>query len=74
MFGLGKPRSKFGEWVDKNGIIQNEIAEKANVGNTTISNMCKDKNYIPRFETWIKVQKALKKLGYNVKRDDFFDV
>jgi len=74
MFGLGKPRSRFGKWVDKNELLQEEIAKKANVGNTTVSNMCNDKNYSPRISTWVKIEKALKQLGYNVKREDFFDV
>ena len=74
MFWLGKPRSKFGGWVDKVGLTQQEIAQKAKVGRTTISNMCKDPNYIPRISTWVKVERALKSLGYSVKREDFFDV
>lgn len=72
MFGLGKPRSKFGKWVDKVGLTQEEIARKANVGRTTVSNMCKDPNYRPRISTWVKIEKALKILGYSVKHDDFF--
>ncbi len=73
MFGLGKPRSKFGKWVDKVGLTQDEIAKKAKVGRTTISNICSDKNYIPKISTWVKVERALKSLGYKVKHDDFFD-
>jgi DNA-binding XRE family transcriptional regulator len=73
MFGLGKKRSKFGKWVDKTGLTQEEIAKKAKVGRTTISNMCKDPEYHPRISTWVKVEKALKSLGYSVKREDFFD-
>lgn len=71
-FGLGKSRSKFGRWVDQNGIVQSDIAKKSGLSNTTISTMCNDKEYVPKLETWIKVQKALKSLGYNVDRDDFF--
>ncbi|MED3623283.1 MULTISPECIES: helix-turn-helix transcriptional regulator [Neobacillus] len=71
-FGLGKTRSKFGKWVDKKGLTQKEIAEKANVGRTTVSNMCSDPNYRPRIETWVKIQRALRSMGYNVDKDDFF--
>ncbi|EPZ37823.1 Putative transcriptional regulator [Anoxybacillus ayderensis] len=74
MFWLGKPRSKFGRWVDKVGLTQEEIARKAKVGRTTISNMCKDPNYSPRISTWVKVERALKSLGYSVKREDFFNM
>ncbi|MCV9884688.1 helix-turn-helix transcriptional regulator [Metabacillus halosaccharovorans] len=74
MFGLGKPRSKFGKWVDKMGLTQNDIAKSAKVGRQTVSNICSDKNYVPKISTWTKIEKALKSLGYKVKRDDFFDM
>lgn len=74
MFGLGKPRSKFGKWVDKMGLTQEEIAKRAKIGRTTISNMCKDPTYRPRISTWAKVERALRSLGYSVKREDFYDM
>jgi DNA-binding XRE family transcriptional regulator len=74
MFGLGKPRTKFGKWVDKKGLTQNEIANESKVGRTTISNMCIDPEYSPKIETWVKVKRALEKLGYTVDRKDFFDL
>jgi predicted XRE-type DNA-binding protein len=74
MFGLGKTRSKFGKWVDKKNIKQNDIAKASEVGRTTISNMCSDPNHKPRYETWVKVEKVLKTWGHNVKREDFFDM
>ncbi|PLS04012.1 helix-turn-helix transcriptional regulator [Neobacillus cucumis] len=72
-FGLGKTRSKFGKWVDREGLTQSEIAENSKVGRTTISNICSDPDYSPRIETWTKIQRALKNMGYNVNRDDFFN-
>jgi DNA-binding XRE family transcriptional regulator len=72
LYGLGKPRSKFGKWVDENGIVQTEIAKQSGLSNTTISKMCNDENYVPKWETWIKVQKVLKSWGHNVERKDFF--
>jgi predicted transcriptional regulator len=74
MFGLGKTRSKFGEWIDDKGLTQNEIANKSKVGRSTISNMCSDPKHSPRYETWVKVEKTLKNLGYNVKRNDFWSM
>jgi len=74
VFGLGKKRSKFGKWMDKHGIIQNDLAKKSTVGRTTVSSMCNDPDYSPKFETWYKIQKALKSWGYNVDRKDFFDM
>lgn len=72
MFGLGKPRTKFGKWVDREGIRQNEIAKGSRVGRTTISNMCSDKKYSPKYSTFEKVRKSLNKKGYDVDYDDFW--
>lgn len=74
MFGLGKPRSKFGRWLDKKEIKQQDIAKSSKLGRTTISNMCSDPNHKPRYETWVKVERVLKSLGHDVKREDFFDM
>lgn len=73
-FGLGKPRSKFGKWVDRNGIVQNDIAKESGLSHTTISKMCNNKEYVPKWDTWVKVQRVLKSWGYDVDRDDFFNV
>jgi transcriptional regulator with XRE-family HTH domain len=74
MFGLNKPRSKFGRFLDRKGIEQKEVAEKAKVSEMTLTRMCNDKNHSPRISTWVKVQRALKSMGYEVDRDKFFDV
>jgi predicted transcriptional regulator len=73
-FGLGKPRSKFGKWIDSKGIEQKEVADRANVSEMTLTRMCSDKEHNPRISTWVKVQRALKSMGYDVDRDKFFDV
>lgn len=62
---LDKSFAKFCR-VDREGLTQQEIAEESKVGRTTISNMCSDPYYSPRIETWTKVQRALKNMGYNV--------
>lgn len=72
MFGLGKPRTKFGKWLDKKGITQNEVAKKSNVGRTTISNMCSDKSYAPKYATFEKVKRGLNKMGHSVEYNDFW--
>ncbi|MGW9103809.1 helix-turn-helix domain-containing protein, partial [Priestia megaterium] len=40
-------RSKFGRFLDKNGITQTEFAKKSHVSKTTISTLCNEKNYSP---------------------------
>lgn len=54
-------RTKFGKWVDRIEITQNEIAKKSKVGRTTISNMSSDSAYAPKYETFEKVKRAFKK-------------
>lgn len=74
MFGLGKRRSKFGKWIDKKNIKQVDIQKRAKVGQGTMTSLCNDKDYVPKISTWVKIQRALKDLGYDVKREDFFDM
>jgi transcriptional regulator with XRE-family HTH domain len=74
MFGLGKPRSKFGRFLDQKGIEQKEVAERAKVSEMTLTRMCNDKEHSPRISTWVKIQRALKSMGYEVDRDKFFDI
>jgi transcriptional regulator with XRE-family HTH domain len=74
MFGLNKPRSKFGRWMDSKGIEQKEVAKKAKVSEMTLTRLCSDRDHSPRISTWVKIQRALKSMGYEVDRDKFFDV
>lgn len=74
MFGLGKPRSRFGKFLDSKGIEQKEVAERAKVSEMTLTRMCNDKDHSPRISTWVKIQRALRSMGYEVDRDKFFDI
>jgi predicted transcriptional regulator len=74
LFGLGKPRSKFGIWLDREGIIQKEVAKKAKLSEMSLTRICNDKDYVPRISTWVKIQRALRSMGYEVDRDKFFDI
>ena len=72
MFGLGKKRSKFGKWLDKQGLTQREVEKAARINKNTMSLLCNDRDYSPKYSTWAKVEKALRKEGYNVDYDDFW--
>jgi hypothetical protein len=72
MFGLGKKRTKFGKWMDKKRIKQIELEEAADLGRATISNMCNNVDYAPKYSTFTKVKKALEKWGYSVDYEDFW--
>ncbi|MBN6890048.1 helix-turn-helix domain-containing protein [Cytobacillus horneckiae] len=74
MFGLGKKRSKFGRYLDRNGIIQEELSKISGVNRNTISRVASSDEQQPRLKNAAKIIKALKKSGYDVDYDDFWDM
>ncbi|MEH6957210.1 helix-turn-helix domain-containing protein [Neobacillus drentensis] len=70
-FGLNKKRTKFGRYLDKEEITQIEIEELSGLSRRTISRLCNDEEYRPKFETVTKIKKALRDLNRNVP-DDYF--
>lgn len=48
MFGLGKERSKFGRFVDKNGISHGELVKKSGVSKDTVTKACNDDDCVLR--------------------------
>ena len=73
MFGLGKKRTKFGKWLDQEGITQFELERKSNLSRGTISKLCNDKEYTPKISTISKIKKALDRLGVDSPPDDYFN-
>jgi len=71
-FGLGKPRSKFGKWLDSNGIKQEDLAKESGVNKSTISRICSGDAFYPSMKSAAKIIKALRKRGKNVNADDFW--
>ncbi|CAM3778801.1 transcriptional regulator [Mesobacillus zeae] len=61
----------FGRWMDREGIAQMDIEQRAKLGRATISRLCNDFDYTPKYETITKVKKALKEVGKSVP-DDYF--
>jgi DNA-binding XRE family transcriptional regulator len=74
VWGWRKPRSKFGRWLDQQGIEQMEFAKKISVSRNTVSTLCNDKEYIPSPKVMKKVMVAVRKVDPGKKMDDFFDV
>lgn len=70
-FGLGKQRTKFGRWMDRNEITQIDLEELSGLSRRTISRLCNDEEYKPKFSTVSQIKKALKKIGESVP-DDYF--
>jgi predicted transcriptional regulator len=60
--------------MDRNGIEQKEVADRAKVSEMTLTRLCNDSEHNPRISTWVKIQRALKSMGYEVDRDKFFDL
>jgi DNA-binding XRE family transcriptional regulator len=61
-FGLGKKRSRFGKMLDKEDITQEELSKVSKVGHTTISKLCNDDDYTPKYSTGMNIKACLKKL------------
>lgn len=72
VFGLGKNRTKFGRYLDSNGIAQIELERTSKLSTGTVSKLCNDKKYRPKFSTITQIVKGLKKLGKNIDEHDFW--
>lgn len=49
-----------------------ELAKISNLSKGTISKLCNNPDYRPRFLTIIKINQGLKKLGKNIDIENFF--
>lgn len=75
MFGLGKKRSKFGRFLDKNKISQQDVVEKSGVSRGTISRVAQDDIFEPKIKNARKIIKALREISdKDVNYDDFWDM
>jgi transcriptional regulator with XRE-family HTH domain len=74
VWGWKKPRSKFGRWLDQQGIEQIEFSKKAKVSRNTISTLCNDKEYIPSPRVMKKILDIIRKTDPGARPDDFFDI
>jgi hypothetical protein len=75
MFGLGKRRSPFGKFVDRNLGYggQERVREVSRVHRDTISKVCSDGDYRPTGKTMSALLNAVRKItGKSVKSDDFW--
>jgi putative transcriptional regulator len=74
MFGLGKKRSKFGKYLDKHSITQQEISKESGVSKSTISRLCDPEEYEPSMKNARKIIKVLKKHNSKIDYNDFWDM
>ncbi|HZG87285.1 helix-turn-helix transcriptional regulator [Paenibacillus sp.] len=74
MFGLGKPRSKFGKYLDERGIKQQWVAEKSGVSRGTISQLAIDDERVPNFRNAQKIEKVLRQVDPLFSASKFWNV
>jgi predicted transcriptional regulator len=74
MWGIGKPRTKLGKWLDKRSIEQQELEKVSKVSRKTITKACNDKDYIPGPGVMKKILKAIRQIDPNAKMNDFWDM
>lgn len=75
MFGLGKKRTKFGRWLDKQkDINQAELEKASSLSNATISRLCNQRDYAPKISTIHQINNGLKKLKKDVRIEDFLNM
>ncbi|SEC18019.1 hypothetical protein SAMN05443246_3242 [Paenibacillus sp. GP183] len=73
MFGLGKRRSTYGEFLDRNNVKQEDVAKVTGLNRDTISDVCADPSYKPRNSTITLLLMAARELtGKNVNKSDFW--
>jgi predicted transcriptional regulator len=74
MWGIGKPRSKVGKFIQKHGYTVQDLSKESKVNRNTIGKVCSDSNYMPTATTIKKIMKAIRKIDPNAKAGDFFDL
>ena len=74
VWGWKKQRSKFGRWLDIQGVEQEEFVKKSKVSRNTISKLCNDREYIPSPKVMKKVLDVIRKTDPGAKPQDFFDI
>lgn len=73
MFGLGKKRSIFGKFIDKQRILQIEVEEETKLSNPIITKLCNDDKYVPSPKTQRVILRFVRGRGWeNAKSDDLW--
>jgi len=73
MFGLGKPRTRLGKFLDRHEIEQVELAKRVGMNRISFGRLCDPgKDVEPRDATKVKIVGVLRRMGYDVSIDDFW--
>lgn len=65
-------RSKFGRWLDREGITQQEFCDQSKISRATLSVICNRKDYSPSPKILKKLMDQVKKIDRSKEPDDFF--
>lgn len=74
MWGLGKPQSKVGKFIARNGYTIQDLSKASKVNRNTVGKICSDSSYLPTANTIKKIMKAIRQIDPSAKTDDFFDI
>lgn len=72
MYGLNKPRTKLGRFLDTNKLTQEKVRDYAGINRDVMAAICSDLYHDPQEKTMVKVVGALRTLGYDVEISDFW--
>lgn len=72
-FGLGRPRSKFGKWIEDSGLTQQEVSKRSGVSDATISELARKDDVRPSWRTRKKLRNALRDFDEEFSDEDFWD-
>lgn len=72
MIWVEKERTLLGIWMDKNKITQIWLENDTKLSRPTITSLCNDNFYNPNRSTRWRVITSLRKAGFEVYEDDFW--
>lgn len=72
--GLGKSRTKLGEWIDNRGIKQEWLKIKTGFSKNTMTSVCNNPDYMPNLKTIQAIIKALREVDHSVRAEQFWDL
>lgn len=75
MFGLGKPLTKLGKKLKKEGKSNKWLQEKTKLNKNTITQLTSNNDYEPKQSTIKKVMNVIRKeIKKDAKPEDYFDI
>ncbi|MDR6884852.1 transcriptional regulator [Bacillus sp. 3255] len=73
MYGsIGKKRTRFGRWADKERLTQQMLIKITGVNKNTMTELCNNEEYNPHIPTKTKVVSGLRRNGFDVEMADFW--